>query len=139
MNRDVKGSNDRIFSACVLDAALLDNQLSDLIVEKDILHWDEQTDRFTAEHIRIIGKLVIHRQRIERIPVDARHNALIELIKKTWHQLATLESLNPTMAISRYVIEQAGARTVARCLGHIFAGDYRNLASSLPGFHQQAQ
>ena len=82
MNRDGKGSNDRIFSACALDPALLDNQLSELIEEKDTLHWDEQTDRFTAEHIRTIGKLVIHRQRIEKIPVEARRDALIELIKK---------------------------------------------------------
>ena len=82
INRDGKGSNDRIFSACPLDPALFDDQLSELICEKDTLHWDEQTDRFTAEHIRTIGKLVIHRQRIEKIPVEARRDALIELLKK---------------------------------------------------------
>jgi ATP-dependent helicase HrpB len=82
MNRDGMGSNDRIFSACALDPALFDNQLSELIHEKDILHWDDQTDRFSAEHVRTIGKLVIHRQRIEKIPVDARRDALIELLKK---------------------------------------------------------
>jgi ATP-dependent helicase HrpB len=82
MNRDGKGSNDRIFSACALDPALFDNLLSELIEEKDTLHWDEQTDRFNAEHIRTIGKLVIHRQRIEKIPVEARRDALIELLKK---------------------------------------------------------
>ena len=110
MNRDGKGSNDRIFSACVLDAALLDNQLSDLIVEKDILHWDEQTDRFTAEHICTIGKLVIHRQRIERIPVDARRNALIELIKKRginllpWN-LSTRQWQSRVMLLNRLGLE----------------------------------
>ncbi len=82
VSRDGKGSNDRIFSACALDPELLDNQLSDLIEEKDILHWNDQTDRFTAEHVRTIGKLVIHRRRIEKIPVESRRNALIELIKK---------------------------------------------------------
>ena len=82
VNRDGKGSNDRILSACALDPVLLDNQLSDLIEEQDILHWNDQTDRFTAEHIRTIGKLVIHRKRIEKIPVESRRNALIELIKK---------------------------------------------------------
>ena len=82
LNRDGKGSNDRIFSACALDPALFENQLSELIEEKDTLHWDEQTDRFNAEHIRTIGKLVIHRQRIEKIPVEARRDALIELLKK---------------------------------------------------------
>ena len=82
LNRDGKGSNDRIFSACALDPALFENQLSELIEEKDTLHWDEQTDRFNAEHIRTIGKLVIHRQRIEKIPVEAKRDALIELLKK---------------------------------------------------------
>ena len=82
LNRDGKGSNDRIFSACALDPALFENQLSELIEEKDTLHWDEQTDRFNAEHIRTIGKLVIHRQRIEKIPVEAKRGALIELLKK---------------------------------------------------------
>lgn len=82
LNRDGKGSNDRIFSACALDPALFENQLSELIEEKDTLHWDEQTDRFNAEHIRTIGKLVIHRQRIEKIPVEARRDVLIELLKK---------------------------------------------------------
>lgn len=82
INRNGKGSNDRIFSACALDPALFDNLLSELTEEKDTLHWDEQTDRFNAEHIRTIGKLIIHRQRIEKIPVEAKRAALIELLKK---------------------------------------------------------
>ena len=70
------------FSASALDPALFKHHLSDLIEEKDTLHWDETSNRFNAEHIRSIGKLVIERQRIEKIPAEARRDALLELIKK---------------------------------------------------------
>lgn len=75
-------SNDRIFSASSLAATLLDHQLSELIEESDSLQWDEQSNRFIAEHIRAIGKLVISRRRIDNIPPDAKRAALIELLKK---------------------------------------------------------
>lgn len=75
-------SNDRIFSACALDPALFDNQLSDLVEAKDSLHWDERAERFNAEHIRSVGKLVIERKRIEKIPPESKREALLEVLRK---------------------------------------------------------
>jgi ATP-dependent helicase HrpB len=82
LDMDSKGCNDRIFSACALDSALFDNQLSELIQEKDTLYWNGKTDRFNAEHIRSIGKLVIRRHKIKKIQVEDKRDALIELLKK---------------------------------------------------------
>jgi ATP-dependent helicase HrpB len=82
MGKEGKGSSDRIFSASTLDPDLFMDQLRELVDERDSLHWDPQSDRFNAEHIQCIGKLVIQRQRIEHIPGAARVKALLEVIAK---------------------------------------------------------
>ena len=82
MDRSDKASNDRIFSASALDPALFTGALQELLEAKDILLWDEQADRFNAEHIQRIGKLLFQRKRIQQIPPEARIEALLELISK---------------------------------------------------------
>lgn len=82
MSKHGKGSNDRIFSASPLDPVLFTGPLQELLEEQDRLQWDEQADRFSAEHIHRIGKLVLKRRRIEQLPAEARIEALLELITK---------------------------------------------------------
>ena len=77
-----KNSNDRIYAACHFDSRLLDNHLCELVTEKDSLQWDDTADRFIAETVRSINKLVIARSRIDRFSAEAKRSALIELIQK---------------------------------------------------------
>ncbi len=82
MNNGSKSSNDRIFSASDFDPELLKHQLKDLTLDSDSLQWDEKSQRFIAEHLLSVGKLIISRQRIETIPPEAKRAALVELLKK---------------------------------------------------------
>ncbi|MEH6556618.1 MAG: ATP-dependent helicase HrpB [Oceanicoccus sp.] len=75
-------SIDRIYSACPLDVTLFDGALSDLIDSTITIHWDENTDRFSAEKIQSVGAITLQTKRLNNIPVESKIDALIAHIRK---------------------------------------------------------
>ena len=73
---------DRIFAAAMLNPALFDSQLNTLLEEKEIAEWDDQNERFIAENQSLLGVLIVRREKISPIPLEAKRVALLNQIKK---------------------------------------------------------
>ena len=78
----VGGKGDVIRSATALDDALFDAALSDLVTLKVSAGWDKKANRFIAEEQQKIGALVLQRNRLDNVPVEAKRAALVEHIQK---------------------------------------------------------
>lgn len=81
-NHNHNNSTDRIYSACPLDARLFDNALQSLTRSHVIIHWDESTDRFSAEKVIALGAITLKTQCLEKIPTEAKTDALVTHIRK---------------------------------------------------------
>jgi len=75
-------SEDRIRLALPLDAQHLDQSLSDLITEHQVVAWNPDSERFTAETRRMLGELIIDQRPLKDIPVSAKRAALYALIRE---------------------------------------------------------
>jgi ATP-dependent helicase HrpB len=75
-------STDQIYSACPLEVTLFDGALSHLIDSSIAIHWDENTDRFSAEKIQTVGAITLQTKRLNNIPVESKIDALIAHIRK---------------------------------------------------------
>jgi ATP-dependent helicase HrpB len=77
----VGGKSDVIRAAVALDEALFDSALQAQVGEQIITQWDRKAGRFVAEQQQRIGALVLRRQTLNKVPADARRQALIEYLR----------------------------------------------------------
>jgi len=82
VNLGVGAKADKIFLAAPLDPSLFDGPLSVMVSSDDTLQWQEQTQRFIAEKRRTVGKLVLSREKLKKVPLEEKSQALIKLIGK---------------------------------------------------------
>lgn len=76
-----KSTSDMIQSAATLDEALFESILADQVVENTLVEWDSKTKRFLAEQRQQVGALVLSTSKLEKVPVDAKQEALIKHIQ----------------------------------------------------------
>ena len=75
------GKGDVIRSAAVLDEALFDTALGDLVRSETIAEWDKKTARFVAEVQQKIGALVLQKRTLDQVPPEAKRKALIRFLQ----------------------------------------------------------
>lgn len=75
-------SSDVIRSAAALDEKLFSTALSGMVKPHNVVEWDDKTGRFLAETQHKIGALVWQRQALPSIPLEAKTQALLGLIRK---------------------------------------------------------
>jgi ATP-dependent helicase HrpB len=73
---------ERIYLAADLDPTLFDSVLGELVIDQDVLDWDEREGVLRAEHQRRIGELVLSREPLSGLDDAARVNALVELVRR---------------------------------------------------------
>jgi len=73
---------DTIRSAARLDEALFTTALSELVSADTVTEWDKKTNRFNAESQQKIGTLILHRKKLDEIPLAAKTGALLGYIRK---------------------------------------------------------
>jgi len=78
----MSGQQDRIFLAAALNPVHFNDYLSAQVRSKELVEWDQQSQRFIAEHQQCIGQLVIHRRKLSVVPLEAKREALITQIRK---------------------------------------------------------
>lgn len=76
-----RSQGDTIRAAAVLDPALFESMLSELLVRDVVAEWDKKADRFIAEKRTRIGALVYDHARLEPIPLEAKREALINYVR----------------------------------------------------------
>ena len=76
-----KSTGDMIHSAATLDEALFESILADQVVENTLVEWDGKTKRFVAEQRQQVGALVLRRSKLEKVPAEAKIEALIKHIQ----------------------------------------------------------
>ncbi|WP_022952373.1 ATP-dependent helicase HrpB [Leucothrix mucor] len=83
----VGSKGDTIRSATVLDEALFNSALQNMVHIDTIAEWDKQSNRFVAETQQKIGALVLQRETLSKVPLAAKRAALIRHIRKQGLQL----------------------------------------------------
>jgi len=73
---------ERIYLATDLDSALFDSVLAEQVVVVDELEWDERAGALVAERQRKVGELVLSREQLRELDVQARSRALLGLVRK---------------------------------------------------------
>jgi len=73
---------DRIYSASALNSKMFYEVLSPLVRELEHVEWDYRKDRFTAERRSLVGNILLATQPLERVPEQARAEALLGLVRK---------------------------------------------------------
>jgi ATP-dependent helicase HrpB len=76
-----KSTSDMIHSAATLDEALFESILADQVVENTIVEWNGKTKRFVAEQRQQVGALVLSTSKLEKVPAEAKIEALIKHIQ----------------------------------------------------------
>lgn len=74
-------SSDVIYSATEFDPALLSDELAVNVTEKEVVQWDSRDERFVAERRKMVGAIVVKATPIQTISVEAKIEALIQLIR----------------------------------------------------------
>lgn len=74
-------SSDAIYSAAEFDPALLSDELAVNVTEKEVVQWDSRDERFVAERRKMVGAIVVKATPIQTISVEAKIEALIQLIR----------------------------------------------------------
>lgn len=72
---------DIIRSATALDEALFETLLKRQVVDEAIVEWDKRERRFVAEQRRMIGALVLKRDKLDRVPAEAKRAALVRHVR----------------------------------------------------------
>ena len=76
------GKGDTIRSATALDEALFDTALNHLVSTEAIAQWDKKTNRFVAENQTRISQLILQKTALDKVPAEAKRNALCLHIQK---------------------------------------------------------
>ncbi len=72
----------RIFLATHLDACLFDDEFAELVDERTYVEWSKQQDKLVAEKQRCVGELILQREPLMDLDVDAKRNALLQLVRQ---------------------------------------------------------
>ncbi len=75
-------ATDQIYLAAEFDSALLEDELAELVTEKDVVNWDEKQDCLSAEHQSLVGSLVVSREPMQAIRPEKRRHVLLDLIRR---------------------------------------------------------
>ncbi|MDA8752598.1 ATP-dependent helicase HrpB [Halieaceae bacterium] len=75
-------SSDRIFSAVALNPACFGEILSPLVRHEDFVEWDDRRGQFIAERRMQMGQLTISAQPLSAVPLEAREQALLGVLRK---------------------------------------------------------
>lgn len=78
----ISGQQDRIFLAAALNPVYFTDYLSAQVHSKELVEWDQQSQRFIAEQQACVGQVVIHRRKLSVVPLEAKREALITQIRK---------------------------------------------------------
>ena len=73
---------DAIYSASVLDPALFETLLADLLVEETSVDWDKQSGRFVAERRVRCGALVFTSEPLKEVPEAERVQKLLDVVRE---------------------------------------------------------
>jgi ATP-dependent helicase HrpB len=65
----------------MLDETLFESLLADQVTNNTIVEWDSKTKRFIAEERQQLGDLILSRNKLSKIPDDAKEKALIKHIQ----------------------------------------------------------
>jgi len=76
-----RSKGDVIRSAAMLDETLFESLLADQVTNNTIVEWDSKTKRFIAEERQQLGDLILSRNKLSKIPDDAKEKALIKHIQ----------------------------------------------------------
>lgn len=73
---------ERIYRAAALDPGLFDEELAEMVSQRDELEWDEREGVLRAERQRRIGELIFSREPLPGLNDDARGRALLGLVRR---------------------------------------------------------
>ena len=73
---------ERIYRAAALDPGLIDEELAEMVSQRDELEWDEREGVLRAERQRRIGELIFSREPLPGLNDDARGRALLGLVRR---------------------------------------------------------
>jgi ATP-dependent helicase HrpB len=75
------GQGDVVRSGAALDAKLFESLLADLVTEQTVAEWDKQANRFVAERRWLLGVLVLRRETLSQVPLEAKQDALLAYVQ----------------------------------------------------------
>lgn len=78
-----RSKGDMIRSAATLDDELFDSLLADQISSHTIVEWDKKSKRFVAEQRQQIGELILKRDKLTSVPIEAKKQALIQHLQSS--------------------------------------------------------
>jgi len=73
---------ERIYRAAMLDPAMFEQTLAELVTQRDELDWDEREGVLRAERQRRIGELVLSREPLTGLDETGRGQALLGLVRR---------------------------------------------------------
>nr|MBF0683555.1 ATP-dependent helicase HrpB [Pseudomonas sp.] len=73
---------ERIYRAAMLDPAMFEQALAELVTQRDELDWDEREGVLRAERQRRIGELVLSREPLAGLDEASRGRALLGLVRR---------------------------------------------------------
>ncbi|MCQ4322079.1 ATP-dependent helicase HrpB [Stutzerimonas stutzeri] len=73
---------ERIYRAAALDPSLFDEELAEMVSQRDELEWDEREGGLRAERQRRVGELVLSREPLPGLDDEARCRALLGLVRR---------------------------------------------------------
>ena len=76
-----RSKGEVIRSAAMLDETLFESLLAGQVTNNTIAEWDSKTKRFIAEERQQLGDLILSRNKLSKIPDDAKEKALIKHIQ----------------------------------------------------------
>lgn len=87
-----RARHDTIRSAATLDPELFDSALKASTSPQTVAEWDQKARRFLAEERRAIGKLVLSRTKLDRVPLEAKLAALTALIRRDGFSIMSFDN-----------------------------------------------
>ncbi|MCP4078254.1 MAG: ATP-dependent helicase HrpB [Gammaproteobacteria bacterium] len=78
----VSQREDKIYAAAPVNFKLFGTLLASFQTQKNLIHWNNQTDRLIAEQQQKIGSIVINRKPLKAIPSEEKNQVLMSLIRQ---------------------------------------------------------
>ena len=78
----VSQREDKIYAAAAVNPELFKTLLAPVVVKLETVHWHDQTQRIVSEQQEKIGAIVINRKPIHKISIEARGEALLQVVRK---------------------------------------------------------
>jgi ATP-dependent helicase HrpB len=75
-------SQDRIYSATILNPANFSELLSTLVRDHDRVDWDDRNERFVAERHSMVGRILLGVKPLEEVSETARGEALLGVVRR---------------------------------------------------------